>query len=159
MRWIDPKFKGHRKNYILQSFLALIIIFVMSLFIDIFMQTAIIASLGATVFILFTMPHKQVSRGRYIFGGYTIGIIVGSICSRLMLPQFIFEESLILALAVGLALFFMVISNTEHPPAAALAMGIAVEGADITTILAIYTCVLIVFIGKKLLSPWLVNLM
>lgn len=159
MRWIDPKFKGHRRNYILQSFLALIVIFIMSLFIDIFMQTTIIASLGATVFILFTMPHKQVSRGRYIFGGYTIGIIVGSLCTRLMLPEFIFEESLILSLAVGLALFLMVVTNTEHPPAAALAMGIAVEGADFFTIIAIYICILIVFVGKKLLSPWLVNLM
>ncbi len=159
MRWIDPKFKGNRKNYIIQSFIALVVIFVMSLFIDVFIQTATIASIGASVFILFTMPQRQVSRARYLFGGYTIGIVVGSICSRITLPDLIFGHSLILALAVGLAMLFMVVTNTEHPPAAGLSMAIAIEGADFRTIIAIYTCLLIVFSGKKLLNRWLIDLM
>lgn len=159
MRWIDPKFKGNRKNYMIQSSLALFVVFVMSLFNDIFIQTTIMVSLGASVFILFTMPHKQVSRGRYIFGGYTIGILSGSICTRLMMPNMILEESFILALAVGLAMFFMVVTNTEHPPAAGLAMGIAIDGADYRTIVAVYLCLVIVFIGKKILERWLIDLM
>lgn len=158
MRLIDPNFKGHRRSYVVQSLMALGIIFIMSIFIDIFIQTAIIASLGATVFILFTIPHRNVSRGRYIFGGYTVGIIAGVLCSLLMDTQAVYMESLILALAVGLAMFLMVIMNLEHPPAAALAMGIAVEGADLRTVAAIYLCLLIVFSGKKLLQRWLIDL-
>jgi len=159
MRWLDPKFRGHRRSYLIQSLMALAVIFIMALFIDIFIQTAIIASLGASIFILFTIPHKKVSRGRYLFGGYTIGIITGELCSFLMHGETFYLESLILALAVGLAMFFMVITNMEHPPAAALAMGIAVEGADLMTLATIYICLIIVFSAKKVLERWLIDLM
>jgi CBS-domain-containing membrane protein len=62
-------------------------------------------------------------------------------------------------LAVGLAMLLMVVTNTEHPPAAALAMGIAVEGADLAAVVTVYICLAIVFIGKKVLDRWLIDLM
>lgn len=159
MRWIDPKFRRDRKKYIVQSLLASFVIFVMTIFIDIFINSVIIASLGATVFILFTMPHKKGSRGRYLFGGYSIGILAGLLSTLMIVSDSsIVFESLRLAVAVGLAIFFMVVTDTEHPPAAAMAMGIALDGADIETVIAIYVCLTIVFISKKLMSRWLIDL-
>lgn len=159
MRWIDPKFKGNRFNYMVQSLMALVVVFVMSLFMDMFAQTTIIASLGATVFIVFTMPHKNVSRGRYLFGGYTIGLVVGVSCTWLMVSDVVFMKSLVMALAVGLAIFLMVVTNTEHPPAAAIALGVVVDGVSITTVIVIYSCLTILYIGKKIMNRWLIDLM
>lgn len=158
MRWLDPGFSGQRTKYVLQSLMALGVVFVMSLFIDVVLQTTIIASVGATVFIVFTMPHTLRSSGRYTIGGYTIGIAVGSIMFYLMDTDSILTKNLVIAAAVGLAIFLMVITNTEHPPAAALAMGIVVEGIDIQTILAIYSCMIIILIFKRILKKWLINL-
>lgn len=159
MRFFDPKFKNHRRYYYIQSAMAMLIIFIMSSFIDIFIQTATIASMGATVFILFTMPHKRVSCSRYIFGGYTIGITMGLIAHVLSTFHYIYAKNVTMALAVGLAIFFMVVTNTEHPPAAALALGIAIEGADFMTVVSIYISISIVYLGKKLMGRWLRDLM
>ncbi len=158
MRWLDSRFSGHRTNYVLQSLMALGVVFVMSLFIDVVLQTTTIASLGATVFIVFTMPHTRRSGIRYTIGGYTVGIIVGSLMFYLMDTDSILMKNLIIAMAVGLAIFLMVITNTEHPPAAAMTMGIVMEGIDIQTIVAIYSCMIIILLFRRFLRKWLINL-
>ena len=159
MRWIDPKFKAHRLNYLAQSLMAILVVFVMSLFMDMFAHTTVIASLGATVFIVFTMPHKEVSRSRYLYGGYTIGLIAGECSTLLMVSDVVYMRSLVMALAVGLAIFLMVVTNTEHPPAAALALGVTVDGANLTSVIVIYSCLTIVLLGKWLMRRWLIDLM
>ncbi len=159
IRYFDPKFKHYRKHYILQSLIATCIIFTMSLFIDVLLQTTIIASVSASVFILYTMPKKRVSRGRYLFGGYAIGSIIGMLCHQLWYIDVFIVHHVLIAVAVGLTIFLMVITNTEHPPAAALAFGLTVEGATLFTIIGIYISLIIIFMGKKLLGKWLINLM
>ncbi len=159
MRFIDDKFKKNRSKYILQCLIASVILFVISVFMDVFMQTATIASLGATVFILFTMPHIRSSRPRYVIGGYTIGISVGALCYFISQLSTYNIENFLVALAVGLCIFLMVITDSEHPPAAAVAMGIAIEGIDLRTIIIMYACLAIVIVGKQLLNKWLINLL
>jgi CBS-domain-containing membrane protein len=159
MRFIDDKFKKNRSKYILQCVLAALIVLTISVFMDVFLQTATIASLGATIFILFTMPHTRRSRPKYVLGGYTIGIGVGTLCFIISELSSYNIENFLVALAVGLCIFLMVITDSEHPPAAAIAMGIAIEGADLRTIIILYGCLAIVIIGKQLLNKWLINLL
>lgn len=159
MRILDDKFKKHRKKYILQSLIAMFVMIILGIFLDMFLQTTLLASIGATVFIIFTMPHTKRSRPRYVLGGYTVGMGVGYLCYVVLDPSFIFVESMLVALAVGLSIFIMVTTNTEHPPAAAVAMGTVISGIDLYTVVIVYLCLILILVAKQLLSKWLIDLL
>ncbi|MBS3733445.1 MAG: HPP family protein [Phycisphaerae bacterium] len=98
-------------------------------------NVTVIAALGASTFIAFTMPQHRVARVRYLVGGYVIGTIAGTLAWWLMhitpLPQQVwaidnYPHAVFGATAVGVAIFAMVVTNTAHPPAAGVALGITV---------------------------------
>jgi len=74
---IDRKFLKKPLNYIFQCFLAILTMAGILLFLDVITNTALIASLGATVFTVFTMPDTYYARARTLFGGYFIGAASG----------------------------------------------------------------------------------
>lgn len=159
MRLFDKKFRQNKQKYILQCLIAMVIVGIISILLDLLLQTTILASVGATVFIIFTMPHTKRSRPRYILGGYTIGVVTGTLCYLLVDPSILYMHSILAAVSVGLCIFFMVVTNTEHPPAAAVAMGIVVEGIDFYTIVIIYLSIVIVLLGKRIMTKWLIDLL
>lgn len=159
MNFIDGKFKKYKIKYMVQCSLAALVIMIISVLLDVLLQTAILASVGATVFIAFTMPHTKRSKPRYILGGYTWGLLIGTICHLLSYQSVIYVQSVFIAIAIGLCIFFMVITNTEHPPAAGFAMGIVIEGIDIYTIVVVYIAIVLILVGKRLLSRWLIDLL
>jgi len=65
---------------------------------------------------------------------------------------------LIPSLSVGLSIFVMVITNTEHPPAAGTALGIVVQGWSYSTIVIILITISLLSMTKYLLKPWLKDL-
>lgn len=158
MKIFDRKFKNNKLKYVIQSMFALLTVLFISILLDVLLHATLIASIGATVFIVFTMPHTIRSKSRYIVGGYTIGILIGSLGHLVYFVDFVFVDNLIIALAVGISIFCMSITNTEHPPAAAVAMAVVVEGIDLYTISIIYLCLIIVLLIKRLLNKWLINL-
>ena len=129
-RLFDEKFTTNRAHYLLQCTLATVAILIVLLALDTVTQTVLISALGASTFICFTMPHIKSSGPRYLVGGYIVGTIVGGfaslLASEVIIPSITAETTLIIfgALATGLVIFFMVVTNTEHPPAAALARGL-----------------------------------
>ena len=122
MQIFDRKLKKYLPNYILQSLLATLALTIILYFENMFTDTAIIASLGATTFIIFAMPKYTTAQPRKVMGGHIIGIIVGIFCFYLasfaqnrenfFLTQDIIKI-LIPSLSVGLSIFIMVITNTE----------------------------------------------
>jgi len=76
---IDKKFKKNTLKYIFQCVLATLTILAILLFLDILNEIAIITALGASAFIVFTMPKQYSSDSRRLFGGYIVGLIVGFI--------------------------------------------------------------------------------
>ena len=128
-------------------------------FLDALAHTAIVASLGASFFIAFTMPKTQASKPRPLIGGYLIGISTGSLCSMLA-STFIVEGSYVIfgALAVGVAIFLMVVTNTEHAPAAGIALGLVINKWDHWTLLFILGAVVFLTVVKRLLRSVLINL-
>ncbi len=167
MRILDPKFVHNARPYVLQCIFATLLIFAMLFLIDSISSMTIVASLGASAFIAFTMPHANVSRPRYLIGGYVIGAFSG-IAMHFFYHMLLEMDIQILghsphilacALAVGFAIFLMTITNFEHPPAAALAMGLVIEKKlFITAGVAIFTIILVAFI-KTLIKKWLHNLL
>ena len=160
MGLIDENFRRHPVKYVLQCGLAGLTMAAVLLFLDALSHTAIVASLGASFFIAFTMPKTQASKPRPLIGGYLIGMSTGSLCSMLADICTFMGGSYILfgALAVGVAIFLMVVTNTEHAPAAGIALGLVINEWDGWTLLFILGAVVFLTVVKRLLRSVLINL-
>lgn len=132
MPLFDRKFRANKLRYCLQTGMAGVAMFIILAYLKSISNDAVIASLGASTFIVFVLPQTQSSRARFLIGGYVVGIVVGSACHWLskiaqlpdqvgLLPDF--PGVVFGAAAVAVATFLMVVTNTEHPPAAGVALG------------------------------------
>lgn len=164
MRIFDKKLKHSLFRYILQIFLAILAIFLILLFLDVLKQTAIIAALGATTFIVFTAPKSYSSGARALIGGYVVGLLSGILCHFLATSYCNFFADIEIlyvifgSLAVGISIFVMVITDTEHPPASSIALGLVINEWSYLTIIFISGGVLILYLVKTLLRSFLVDL-
>ena len=166
MNIIDNKAKKNLGRYIFQCGIATAAILLILIFLNVLTNTAIIAALGATAFIVFTMPKAYASGPRPLIGGYLIGIIVGCAFSllstlRFVLPFFITRitsYTIFGALAVGIAIFLMAVTNTEHAPATGIALGLVINDWDYSTVFFVFTAVLFMVGLKELLRPILIDL-
>jgi len=166
MQIFDSKFTQNKLWYLLQCLLATVSVLLVLLALDTISNTAITAALGASCFIVFTMPHAQVSRPRVLIGGYVVGLGAGTLCyflSQLNWPASLFamEQSHLVfgALAVGLAIFVMVVTNTEHPPAASLALGLVLGKWAPVAIVVILVGIVALVLLKCLIKPILKDLL
>lgn len=165
MSLFDEKFRGDKLHYLLQCLLATAVVCVLLLVLDAVSNAAVIAALGASSFIAFTMPHANVSRPRYMIGGYLVGIATGFLCRSALelLPPGTQDASvtyvLLGGLAVGISIFIMVVTNTEHPPAASIALGLVLNGFEPRVILFIVLGIVSLSVIKLLLKPLLKNLL
>ena len=166
MKLIDIKVKENLWRYLSQCFLAALTIFVILLFLDILNEAAIIAALGASAFIVFTMPTKYSSEPRRLIGGYIVGVLIG--CSFYFLSistEFAslfgnhqLSLTIFASLAVGIAMFIMAVTNSEHAPAAGIALGLVLNEWDYVTIIFILGAILWMAGVRKLLKPLLMDL-
>ncbi|HUS46288.1 MAG TPA: HPP family protein [Phycisphaerae bacterium] len=165
MGFVDEKFRANKARYIFQCGLATASVLAVLLVLDAFSNAAVIASLGASSFVAFTMPRSDVSRPRFLVGGYVVGVAAGSLCYWLSLLAWpgplIPKHSYILfgALAVGLAIFAMVVTNTEHPPAAGVALGLVLGEWHGLTVVVILVGIVALSAVKRLLRPVLIDLL
>ncbi len=167
MKIFDEKFSSNKIRYILQCGLATLSVFIILLILGTMSNVVIIAALGASAFIVFTMPESQVSRPRFLIGGYLVGITAGLLCyyisslSLLTRISVIHEHSLVVfaSLSVGLAIFAMVTTNTEHPPAAGLAMGLILNEWSYMTIFVAMAGIVSLCIIRYLFKSALRNLL
>lgn len=152
------------KRYALQCGLAGIGVLILLLVLDAVTQTVLIASLGASAFIAFAVPRSLHSGPRHLIGGYVIGMIAGAAMSSLYLLfslQGAWGHAVLIifgALAISLAMFAMVVTRTEHPPAAALALGLVLNEWDLVTLLVVLVGVIGLSIMKRMVLPMLMDL-
>jgi len=127
---------------------------------------AIVAALGASTFIVFAMPHWITAQPRRLIGGHIVGLICGSVfyyaCFasplRHLLDDWEFMPVLASALAVGLSIFLMTITNTEHPPAAGTALGIVANGWAYQAVIFVLVFSIALSIARRLLLSRMNNL-
>lgn len=62
------------------------------------------------------------------------------------------------AMAVGTAIFLMVVTDTEHAPAAGMALGLVLNQWDHKTLLFILMAVFVMAVLRKVLQPYMVDL-
>jgi CBS-domain-containing membrane protein len=153
---IDAEFRQHWKSYVLQSMLATVAVFIVLYFLS--MQHAvIIASLGATAFIVFTMPESITAQTRNVIGGHIVGLFCGFLFSLIPHPSLL-SSLLIYSLAVGASIFIMVVTDTEHPPASGTALGVVMTGITLNVLIAVVLSIIILSVIHRLCKPYLKDL-
>ena len=157
-RWsrIRSAFPVLWKNYLYQSLLATIIIFIILLILDI-QNAVVVASIGSSAFLVFTMPHIITARPRRLIGGHIIGLLSGSLCALIPHTGTITSIS-VFALAVGISMFLMVALDFEHPPASGTALGIAMTGFSVSVMLALITSVMVLALAHHFSRMFLKDL-
>ena len=162
---IDQHFRRENfKRYALQCGLAGFVVFILLLLLDAVTQTVLIAALGASAFIAFAVPRSLHSGPRHMIGGYVVGIVAGSLMSTLAalidVSASTGQAAMIVfgALAISLAMFTMVVTRTEHPPAAALALGLVLNELSLLTLFVVLTGVIGLSIIKQIVLPALFDL-
>ena len=115
MKIIDDKFKRNKLRYIIQCSVATISVFIVLLILDVISNAVVIASLGASSFIVFALPKTRSAAPKLMIGGYVVGTLSGIISHYIY--RFTLETSvkipdnLILAFlgafAIGLTIFIM----------------------------------------------------
>ena len=73
---IDTQFSKYRKQYLIQSSYAAITVFIITIILS--NNPVVIASIGATAFIVFAMPNNVAAEPKRIIGGHLVGFFVGS---------------------------------------------------------------------------------
>lgn len=154
------------KRAALQCSLAAGVVLILLLVLDTVTQTVLIAALGASSFIAFAVPRSLASQPRCIIGGYLVGMLAGAsmyaLNNVLSLPLvFTAHAGMILcgALAMGIAMFVMLLTRTEHPPAAALALGLVLNEWTPVTLLFVIVGVIVISLCKQLVLPHLLDLL
>ena len=150
------KFRLFWKNYLFQSFLAALTIFLVLLFLNI-EHAVVIAAIGATTFIVFAMPNDITANPRNIIGGHLISFSIGALCALIPQPS-LWCSAMAYSLAVGFSIFIMVVIDTEHPPAAATALGLAITGFSLDAAIAVVTSAALLSLAHHFLKPFLRNL-
>jgi CBS-domain-containing membrane protein len=143
-------------NYVFQSLLAtgalLVVILVLTL-----QEAVVVASIGATVFIVFATPESLTAQPRNVVGGHIVGILSGALAH--MIPHSTFTHSItVYALAVGVSMFIMVVTDTEHPPASGTALSVAMSGPSLGLAAAIVASAAVLSLIHRLLRPYLRDL-
>ena len=162
----DKKFRKYTLKYIFQCILATLTMFAVLLFLDVLNETAIITALGASTFIVFTMPRQYSSDSRRLIGGYLVGLAMGFIFYTISISDFGISiighstTSLIVfgSLAVGFAIFTMAMTNTEHAPAAGIALGLVINKWDYLSIIFIIIAIIWMYGIKTILRTYLIDL-
>ena len=144
------------KNYVYQSLAAtiatMIILSVLSM-----EHVVVVASIAASIFIVFTMPNAISARKRAIIGGHWIGLFFGSVWT--LIPQpYHFISIIVFSFAVGTTMLAMVIFDMEHPPAAGTALGVAITGFSWEVGIAVITSTILLAIIRTVFRTYLKDL-
>jgi len=130
---LDPEFRRSYKQYIFQAVLATVAMAVILLFVDSLSSAAIAAGLGSSVVGIFINPTGATARLRAVVGGHIMALILGSVFSFILFAGSIETvtadhsqfHAMMMAVSVGLLILVMAVTDTEHPPAAGIVIGMA----------------------------------
>ncbi|MEA3488904.1 MAG: HPP family protein [Candidatus Omnitrophota bacterium] len=165
IKLFDGKFRDHKVSFIMQAALAGVAVSAALILFDVVYQPVIIASFGASGFIAFTTPHRDISRPRCLIGGYIIGILVGCAMyyfTLLPVKTYLLQMAvhiLAVGIAVALATFLMTITDTEHAPAASVAVGVVINDWAFYTLVTIMVGIIVISILKETLKRKMIDLL
>ena len=160
-------FRRRSFSYVFQCGLATVALFVILLLQDAVLQAAIIVAVASTAFTIFVFPNSLASTPRKVIGGHAMAVIVGSIVAAMLHVPAVASAvqdsryilDLIAALAVGAGILAMVLTNTEHPPAAGTVLGLVIHEWSWSVVGFIMISALALSVIRIALRPKLIDLL
>ncbi len=164
--WRDPGFVRSPWAFAIQAGLATLVMLAILTFVHSLSTAALAAGLASSVVGVFIGPSNPTARIRALVGGHGVALALGSIFSALLflasVEAFLNDKEILLhlsfALAVGISMLLMAITNSEHPPAAGTALGMASREFDILIFFSIIGAVTLLALMKLFLRPHLQDL-
>ena len=164
--WRDPGFVKFPWAFVFQAALATVVMLAILTFVQSLSSAAIAAGLASSVVGIFIGPSNQTARIRSVVGGHGVALALGSLFSVMLFLEpvqaFLMDaevlRNLSYAAAVGTAMLLMVITNSEHPPAAGTALGMASREFNILIFLSIIGAVALLAVMKLAIRPYLRDL-
>ena len=164
---VDRRAKGRLGQYLFQCGLGTLTLLFILLIEDALLNAAIVVAIGSTVFIVFIVPDSVAATPRRVIGGHVVSVIFGSAFAFMLLfpnlETLANSEDYIrvfaAALAVGVSMLVMVLTNTEHPPAAGTALGLFFPGWELSTVVFIVLSAVMLSAIRIVLRPKMINLL
>lgn len=162
-RFYDNRFLHNKARYIGQCLMATLVAFFLLMCIKLIANELVIASIASTIFMVFAQPQGGLSKARYILGGYVVGFIIGGLSHYLqvyikLIQKWPIDDAIFGACAVGLCIFFMVVFDLEHPPAAAVALALVINPWTPWTVIVTLIAISILLLAKHIFKRQLINL-
>ena len=164
--WRDPGFASLPWTFVFQAVLAVAVMLAILAFVHSLSSAAIAAGLASSVVGIFIGPTNRTARIRSVVGGHGVSLLLGSAFSVLIflgpVNDFLLDRQILfdlsLAMAVGLSMLLMAFTNSQHPPAAGTALGMASREFDILIFLSIIGAVALLAVMKLAIRPYLRDL-
>ena len=163
----DRKALTRAPQYIFQCGLATLALLIILIIEDAVLNAFVIAAVASSAFIVFVVPDSIAATPRRVIGGHFVAVLIGGALSFLLhsafLAPLVDQNKLVFdamaALSLGLSILLMVVTNTEHPPAAGTALALLVQGFAWNLVFFVLLSVLLLSIIRMLLRPRLTNLL
>jgi CBS-domain-containing membrane protein len=166
MTIIDQTFRHNIGRYLFQCGLASLTILLVLAFVDVLTRATLVAALGASTLVVFTMPSSCCTRPRRVIGGYAVGLAVGWLYHLAATLPFLSEglgtgqtwTAVFGALAVGTTILVMAATDTVHAPAAGAALALVLNQWNLLTIGFILLAVGWLALARRIWRPVLIDL-
>ena len=114
----------------------------------------LIASFGSTMVLLYGYPESPFAQPKNIFFGHLLTALVGVICLYI-LP---FPNYILIPIAVGLGVGFMILLNVTHPPAGGNPVIVVMGGVSLEYLLSpIITGSIIILVFGVILNKFILK--
>jgi len=161
---IDRNFLRRPKAYAVQAILATATLAVVMVLQDTVSSIGVTTAVGATAFIVFQMPHSRMAQSRRVVGGHFVAVVVGLVAS-LVAHEVLGEPyggsigvDVIAAIALGVAMLSMAMTDTEHPPGAATVVSLVLRPNPLESSALILGSAVALSLIHRVTRRWLINL-
>ncbi len=164
---LDQYIHSKWSHYIFQCGLAAISLIFILLIGDTLLRAAIVVGVASSAFTVFVVPDSVAATPRKVIGGHFVAILIGLVIIFILMmfgiegyqkeTRFIVDVAA--ALSVGIGIIVMVVTNTEHPPAAGTSLGLIIHSFDWASIVFILSSVILLSVIRLLLRRKMINLL
>ena len=164
---LDQYIHSKWAHYISQCGLASLSLILILIIGDTLLRAAIVVGVASSAFTIFVIPESVAATPRKVIGGHLVAGLIGAGVSSILqtpgLELYASETRYIVdiaaAISVGIGIFFMVVTNTEHPPAAGTSLGLVIYGFDWTSVVFIISSAVLLSLVRIVLRPRMINLL
>ena len=164
---LDQYIHSKWSHYIFQCGLAAVSLIFILLIGDTLLRAAIVVGVASSAFTVFVVPDSVAATPRKVIGGHFAAIIIAMIIISLLSVFGVdgygggsrLVVDIAAAMSVGIGIIVMVVTNTEHPPAAGTSLGLIIHSSDWTSIVFIIGSVVLLSVIRMALRGRMINLL